>query len=122
MARILLHRGLFAPPPQSLVLLACIPRDLATSRESRSANATPSSTACVISARVVSIVSPRNAPLASGSLWGERSPIRYGRKYTWFSPSLAMPPCSLAYSPVPTISSIHHLLQEAALSIHPIRW
>ena len=38
--------------------------------------ATPSSTACVISSLEVSIVIPIKVPLASGSLWGERSPIR----------------------------------------------
>lgn len=41
---------------------------------------TPSRTAWVISSLVVSIDMPMNIALASGLLWGERSPIRYGRK------------------------------------------
>ena len=55
---------------------------VATSKESRMANATPSSMACVISARAVSIVIPTNIARALVSLIGLRSPIRYGRKYT----------------------------------------
>ena len=89
---------LFAPPPQIFVRLMSIPSDFATSKESLSANATPSKTACVISALVVSIVMPINVPLAFGLLCGERSPIRYGKKYTWFSPSFVISACSFANS------------------------
>ena len=52
------------------------PRLFATSKLSRMAKATPSSTAWVRSARVVSILMPTNAPRASVSLMGERSPMR----------------------------------------------
>ena len=52
------------------------PMERAVSTESRMANATPSSTACVISARVVSMLSPMRVPRASVSLIGLRSPIR----------------------------------------------
>ena len=79
-----LHSGLFAPPPQIFVLSIWMPRDFATSKESRIAKATPSRTAWVISSLVVSIVRPMKVPLASGLLCGERSPIRYGRKKTLF--------------------------------------
>ena len=116
-----LHSGLFAPPPQIFVLSIWMPRDFATSKESRIAKATPSRTAWVISSLVVSMVRPMKVPLASGLLCGERSPIRYGRKKTLFSPSFVMFSCSFVYSFVRMISSIHHLLQEAALSMHPIR-
>ena len=78
-ATIFLQSGLFAPPPQIFVRSGFTPRLLATSSESLSPKVTPSKTACVISSRVVSIVMPMNAALASGSLCGERSPIRYGR-------------------------------------------
>ena len=119
---IILHQsGLLAPPPQILVRVMGMPRLFATSRESLSAKATPSSTACVISSLVVSMVMPVNVPLALGLLCGDRSPMRYGRKNTWFSPSLSIPSCSLAYSLVFRISSIHHLLQDAAESMQPIR-
>ena len=59
----------------------------------------------------------------AGLLCGERSPIRYGRKNTLLFPSISsvMGFCSSEYSFVFIISSIHHLLHEAALSIHPIR-
>ena len=119
---IFFHSGLFAPPPQIFVRLMSIPSDFATSKESLSANATPSKTACVISALVVSIVMPINVPLAFGLLCGERSPIRYGKKYTWFSPSFVISACSFANSFVWRISSIHHLLHDAALNMQPIRW
>ena len=78
-AMIFFQRGLFAPPPQILVRSIGIPSVFATSKESRSANATPSNTAWVISALVVSIVMPIKVALAFGLLYGERSPIRYGR-------------------------------------------
>ena len=79
---IIVHQSsLLAPPPHILVSVMLIPSDLAISKESLIANATPSSTACVISVLVLSIVIPVNVALASGSLCGERSPIRYGRKY-----------------------------------------
>lgn len=81
-AMIFFQRGLLAPPPQILVRSIWIPRLLATSRESRSPKATPSRTAWVISALVVSMDIPKNTPLASGLLCGDLSPIRYGRKNT----------------------------------------
>ena len=52
------------------------PSERATSRLSRMAKATPSRTAWVMSARVVSIVMPTKVPRASVSFIGERSPIR----------------------------------------------
>ena len=82
LAKILRHRGLFAPPPQMFERGISIPSDFATSNESRMANATPSKTACTMSDRLVSIVMPVNVPLAFVSLMGLRSPMRYGRKYT----------------------------------------
>ena len=123
LAIILRQSGLFAPPPQIFVSVTFIPRLLATSNESRIANATPSRTACVISVLSVSIVIPVNVALAAGLLCGERSPIRYGRKNTLLFPSISsvMGFCSSEYSFVFIISSIHHLLHEAALSIQPIR-
>ena len=75
-AIIFFQRGLLAPPPQIFERSILMPSFLATSRESLSAKATPSRTACVMSLLVVSIVIPINVPLASGSLCGERSPIR----------------------------------------------
>lgn len=68
LAIIFFQRGLFAPPPQILVRVRLIPRDLATSSESRSAKATPSSTAWVMSALVVSMLMPRKTALALGLL------------------------------------------------------
>ena len=73
-----------------------MPRDLATSRLSRMAKDTPSSTAWIKSARVVDMVMPMKVPLARTSLIGLLSPIIYGRKKTWFLPSLSsvMAACS----------------------------
>ena len=75
-AIIFFQSGLFAPPPQIFVRFKSMPRDFATSRESLNAKATPSRTACVMSALVVSIVMPIKVALAFGLLCGERSPIR----------------------------------------------
>ena len=97
-AMIFFQSGLFAPPPQILVRSILMPSFLATSRESRSPKATPSRTACVMSALVVSMDIPKNTPLASGLLCGDRSPIRYGRKNTLFSPSFSIGACSAAKS------------------------
>ena len=87
------------------------------------ANATPSKTACTMSDRLVSIVMPVKVPRAFVSLMGLRSPMRYGRKYTWLSPSFSseISFCSPAKSDVLKISSHSHLLQLAAESIQPIR-
>ena len=81
-----------------MLLVSGMPSDLATSTLSRMAKATPSSTACVMSARLVSILMPMNVPRALVSLMGLRSPMRYGRKYTWFVPSFSsvMGACSPA--------------------------
>ena len=76
LAIILRQSGLFAPPPQSMERLMSRPRLRATSSESRIAKATPSSTAWVMSARVVSMVMPTRVPRASVSLIGLRSPMR----------------------------------------------
>ena len=75
-AAIFLHSGLFAPPPTIVLFFTLIPSDFATSSESLSPKITPSSTACVISLRLVSIVMPTKVPLASGSFNGLRSPMR----------------------------------------------
>ena len=64
------------PPPQMKLRGISTPRERATSKESRMAKATPSSTASVISSRVVSIVMPVNVPRALVSFIGLRSPIR----------------------------------------------
>ena len=80
LAKILRHRGLFAPPPQTFERGMSMPSDFATSNESRMANATPSRTACTMSERLVSIVIPVKVPRALVSLMGLRSPMRYGRK------------------------------------------
>ena len=53
-----------------------MPRARATSKLSRMAKATPSSTAWTKSARVVSMLMPVKVPRASLSLMGLRSPIR----------------------------------------------
>ena len=70
LARIVRHRGLFAPPPQMRLERISTPWARAISTQSRMAKATPSSTAWVISPRLVSIRRPVNAPRAEGSLWG----------------------------------------------------
>ena len=80
LAKIFFQSGLFAPPPQILDDSIPMPRLFATSKESRIANATPSSTAWYRSALVEYIVIPMNVPRALASLCGERSPMRYGRK------------------------------------------
>ena len=70
------HNGDLLPPPHRPDRGMFSPRLRATSRESRMAKATPSSTAWVMSARVVSMVKPQNTPRASVSLMGLRSPMR----------------------------------------------
>ena len=64
------------PPPHSVDREISSPRLRATSTLSRSAKATPSSMAWVMSARVVSIVMPKKTARALVSLMGLRSPIR----------------------------------------------
>ena len=76
MAKICRHRGDLLPPPQILLVGMAIPRDFATSTESRMAKATPSSTAWSKSPRVVSMVMPTKVPRALVSLMGLRSPMR----------------------------------------------
>ena len=56
-----------------------MPAAVMRSRPSRRPNATPSSTARVRWRRSWVTVSPTNAPRASGSGYGLRSPVRYGR-------------------------------------------
>ena len=75
-AMIFRHSGLLAPPPHSLVRGIWTPFFFAASKQSRSANATPSSIASVISPRVVSGRIPMNAPRAVTSLCGLLSPMR----------------------------------------------
>ncbi len=70
------HSGDLLPPPQMLDRGMLTPRLFATSKLSRMAKATPSSTAWSISARVVSMVMPMKQPRALVSLMGLRSPIR----------------------------------------------
>ena len=76
LAKMVRHRGDLLPPPQSLLLGMSRPRDRATSKESRMAKATPSSTAWTRSERVVSMVMPTKVPRALVSLMGLRSPMR----------------------------------------------
>ena len=64
------------PPPQMLERGISTPRLRATSKLSRMAKATPSSTAWSRSARVVSMVMPIKQPRAPVSLMGLRSPMR----------------------------------------------
>ena len=73
---IFLQSGLLAPPPQSMERLISRPSERATSKLSRIAKATPSSTAWVMSERVVSMVMPTSVPRALVSFIGERSPMR----------------------------------------------
>ena len=73
---IFFHRGLLAPPPQIMLRLMSSLRDRATSKLSRMAKATPSSTAWVRSVRLVSMVMPIKTLRALVSLMGERSPMR----------------------------------------------
>ena len=68
------------PPPETRPRAAVAPAPRTVSRQSRSANATPSSTARVSAPRPCLIDRPQNAPRASGSACGVRSPARYGRK------------------------------------------
>ena len=76
MARMVRHSGDRLPPPHSVDREISSPRLRATSTLSRSAKATPSSMAWVMSARVVSIVMPKKTARALVSLMGLRSPIR----------------------------------------------
>ena len=120
-ATILRHSSLRAPPPHIRVRVTFTPLDFATSRQSRSANVTPSMTASPMSARVVSGRMPTNMLRASTSLCGLRSPIMYGRKYTSLRPSLpGIAACSTPCSER-SMSSTHHLLHEAADSMQPMR-
>jgi hypothetical protein len=76
-ARICRQTGLFAPPPlarTSWIRPASLP--LINSKPSRRPNATPSITARVRWARLWRAVRPMNAPRASGSGCGVRSPVR----------------------------------------------
>ena len=73
---IFFHRGLLAPPPQIREVGISMPSCRATSTLSRMAKATPSSTARVRSALVVSMDMPMKVPRALVSLMGLRSPIR----------------------------------------------
>ena len=85
-ARIWRHSGLAVPPPDARICAgAGIPASTIRSSPSRSPKATPSRTARVRWRRSWARVSPTNAPRASGSGCGLRSPDRYGRNS---SPSL----------------------------------
>ena len=69
-----------APPPDARATRVSTPSSRSRSRESRRPKATPSRTARTSAPRSWRSSSPTNAPLASGSAWGVRSPARYGRK------------------------------------------
>ena len=62
------HRRLLAPPPQMVDDETSSSSSRAMQAQSRRAKATPSSTACVRSARVLVARIPTKAPRARGSL------------------------------------------------------
>jgi hypothetical protein len=73
------HSVLRAPPPIRNSEAMRVPSARRASRPSDKANVTPSRTEYASMARSVDSTSPQNTPCAYGSLWGVRSPERYGR-------------------------------------------
>ena len=79
------------PPPIAVSLCGLAPVRRSASRQSRSAKLTPSITAWVKSFIPVVLAIPAKHALILASLWGVRSPDKYGRNFVWHGPLISVP-------------------------------
>ncbi len=97
------QRAFRAPPPDTRICSIATPISRISSRLSRIANVAPSSRLRIMWGRPWRTVSPIQAALASGSKWGVRSPVMYGRKNrpSAPTPASAASPVSRKYGSSP---------------------
>ena len=95
--------ALCRPPPAPRATSAAAPARCINSRPWRWLKATPSSTARTRCSRRWPRCRPKNTPRASGSTYGVRSPLRYGKNTRPSQPGGASPARSIsqAYAPSP---------------------